>query len=46
MVTKTKLDDTFLVSQFKIRDFSALVTLTQNKNGGGIILYIRSYIIA
>ena len=46
MVTKTKLDDTFLVSQFKIRDFIALVTLTQNKNGGGIILYIRSYIIA
>ena len=36
MVTETKFDDSFPVSQFNV----------ENKNVGGIILYIRSYIIA
>ena len=46
MVTETKLDDSFPVSQFNVEDFSAPFRLDRNKNGEGIILYIRSYIIA
>ena len=42
MVTKTKLDDSFPVPQFLVEGTS--FRLDQNKNGGGIILYIRSYI--
>ena len=44
MVTKTKLDDSFPVPQFLVERFSTSFRLDQNKNGGGIILYIRSYI--
>ena len=46
MVTKTKLDNSFPVSQFNVKGFSSPFILDRNKNGGGIILYIRSYIIA
>ena len=46
MVTETKLDDSFPVSQFNVEGFSTPFRLDRNKNGGGIILYIRSYIIA
>ena len=34
------------MSQFHVEGFSTPFRLDQNKNGGGIILYIRSYIIA
>ena len=44
MITGTKLDDSFPVSQFEIDSFSA--PLDRNKNGDGILLYIRSYIVA
>ena len=40
MVTQTKLDDFYTVSQFNVEG------LDENKNGGGIVLNIRSYIIA
>ena len=43
--TETKLDDSFPVSQFEIDGFSKAFRLDQNTNGGGILLYIRSYIV-
>ena len=46
MITKTKLDDSFPVSQFEIDGFSTPFRLDRNKNGGGILLYNRSYIVA
>ena len=46
MVTETKLDDSFPVSQFNVEGFSTPFRLDRNKTGGRIILYIRSYIIA
>ena len=46
MVTETKLVDSFLASQFNVEGFSTQFRLDRDTNGGGIILYIRSYIIA
>ena len=46
MVTETKLDNSFPASQFNVEGFSKPFILDQNKNAGGIILYIRSYIAA
>ena len=46
MITETKLDDSFPVSQFEIDGFSTPFRLDGNKNGGVILLYIRSYIVA
>ena len=46
MVTETKLDDSFPASQFNVEGFSMPLRLDRNINGGGIILYIRRYIIA
>ena len=40
-ITETKLDDTFPLSQFHIDGFSTLYRLDRNRNGGGIIIYIR-----
>ena len=45
MITETKFDDSFPASQFEIDDFSRPFRLDRNKNGG-ILLYIRSYIVA
>ena len=44
MITETKLDDSFPVSQFLIQGFSIPFRLDRNKNGGGILLYTRSNI--
>ena len=46
MITETKLDDSFPVSQFNVQCFRTPFRLDRNKNGGGIILYTRGYIIA
>ena len=46
MVTETKLDDFSPVSEFNVEGFSTPFRLDRDKNDGGIILYIRSYIIA
>ena len=46
MVTEAKLDDSFPVSQFNVEGFSTPSRLDRNKNGGCIILQIRSYIKA
>ena len=45
MVTETKSDDSFPVSQFNV-GFRMSLRLDRNKNGGDIILYILSYIAA
>ena len=44
MITETKLDDSFPTSQFLIQGFCTPSRLDRNKNGGGILLYIRSNI--
>ena len=44
MITETKLDDSFPASQFSIQGFCTPFILDRNKNGGGILLYIRSNI--
>ena len=46
MITETKLHDSFPVSQFEIDGFSAPFRLDRNKNGGGILIFIGSYIVA
>ena len=44
MITETKLDDSFLASQFLIQGFCTPFRLDRNKNGCGILLYMRSNI--
>ena len=41
VVTETKLDESFLESLFLIDGFSKPYRLDRNKNGGGIIIFIR-----
>ena len=41
MMSETKLDDSFPMVQFLIDSFSEPIRLDRNKNGGGILLYIR-----
>ena len=41
IITETKLDDTFPPSQFHRDGFSTSYRLDRNRNGGGIIIYIR-----
>ena len=41
IITETKLDDSFPLSQFRIVGFSSPYTLDRNRNRGGIIIYIR-----
>ena len=43
IITKTKLDKTFSLSQFHIDGFSTPYKLDRNRNGGGITIYIREY---
>ena len=41
VITETKLDNTFPVSQFHIDGFSMPYRLNRNRNGGGVIDYVR-----
>ena len=41
VITETKLDDTFLTSQFLITGFSVPHRLERNRNGIGIMIFIR-----
>ena len=41
MVSKTKIDDSFLVGNFIIEGFSTPYRLDCDSNGGGIVLYLR-----
>ena len=46
MISETKLDDTFPVDQFVLEVFSKLFRIGHNKNGGGILLFVRDDIPA
>ena len=41
MVSETKLDNTFTTAQFQIEGFQEPIRIDRNKNGGGIMIYIR-----
>ena len=41
MITETKLDESFPIGQFFINSFSIPFRLDSDRNGGGILLYIR-----
>ena len=41
LVTKTKLDSTFPTSQFVIDGYSEPYRFDRNRNGGGVLIYIR-----
>ena len=41
MISETKLDETFPVAQFYLQGFSNPCRIDRNRNGGGIMLYIR-----
>ena len=41
IITETKLNDTFPVSQFHIDEFSKPYRLDRNRSGGGVIIYVR-----
>ena len=46
MISESKLDDSFPCSQFLIDGFHTPFRFDRNKNGGGILLYIREDISA
>ena len=46
MISETKLDNTFPNGQFLIDGFKEPIRLDRNKNGGGILLFIREDIPA
>ena len=41
VVTETKLDDTFLTSQFLVTGFPVHYRLDRNRNGGGVMIFVR-----
>ena len=41
VVTESKLDDTFPHDQFQIEGFSRPIRLDRDRNGGGVIIFIR-----
>ena len=46
MISETKLDDTFPVDQFIFEGFRKPFRIDRNKNGGGILLFVREDIPA
>ena len=46
MISESKLDDSFLDSQFFIEGFGEPFRLDRSRNGGGIMLFIQSDIPA
>ena len=46
MVSETKLDDSFPEDQFLIEGFHSPFRFERNRNGGGIMLYVREDIPA
>ena len=41
VITETKLDDSFSSSQFIIEGYSVPYRFYRNRNGGGILIYVR-----
>ena len=46
MVSETKLDDSFREGQFLIKGFPSLFRFDRNRNGAGIMIYVREDIPA
>ena len=46
MIWETELDDTFRVDEFVLEGFSKPFRIDRNKNGGGILLFVREDIPA
>ena len=44
IVGETKLDDSYPMSQFLIERFAEPFRLDRDKNGGGILVYVRDFI--
>ena len=44
MISETKLDETFPAAQFSLQGFCDPYRFDRNRNGGGIMLYIRENI--
>ena len=45
MISETKIDESFPISQFLIDGFSSPYRLDRNSNGGGILVYFKNNII-
>ena len=45
IITETKLDNTFHLSQFHIDGYSKPYRLDRNRNGSGMIIYVREDIL-
>ena len=41
VITETKLDDTFPLGQFYVEGFTMPYRLDRNRNGEGVIIYVR-----
>ena len=41
IITEIKLDDAYPISQFHIDGYSMSYRLVRNRNGGGVITYVR-----
>ena len=41
VVTETKLDETFPLGQFYVEGFTMPYRLDRNRNGGGLIIYVK-----
>ena len=44
IITETKVDYMYLISQFHQDGYSMQYKLDRNGNGGGVIIYVREYI--
>ena len=44
MIAQTKFGDTFPLDQFYVEGFTIPYRLDRNRNGGGIIIYVREHI--
>ena len=44
IISETKIDDTFAVSQFCVAEYSVPFRLDRTENGGGIMLYVKEHI--
>ena len=41
LITESKIDDTFPHGQFQVQGFTRPIRLDRNRNGGGLIMFIR-----
>ena len=46
MISETKIDESFLIDEFLIEGFHRPIRLDRDKNGGGILFYVRNNMTA